>query len=249
MNHNIFLAVLFNAALGFAGQAPVLTGGMNEDMREIRGLVEAVHAQATRREIGEFAFIPDNYSLLQEYPETLELESRLARQWPVVLAFLDSVAGTDAEKAIVLIACGRWLTAKAYVEFLDAVLSLIEQGRLDRQFFILVEDPPNETCKAWAVLDRRASKHPQARRVVERARALFQDREDMVLRFNGMLTGESLREWKRYEADRRRQIIRHYIGMLVSPVVAAGIVVLAGVGSCLFWRHRRHRKGSRGRKA
>ena len=249
MNHNIFFAWLFSVALGFAGPGAVLAGGMNEDMREMRKFVAAVYAHATAREFGELSAIPDNYSILQEYPETLELESRLARQWPAVLACLDSVAGTDGEKAIVLIACGRWLSANTYVEFLDGVLSLIEQGRLDRQFFTLVENPADETCKGWAVLVKRASKQPQARRVVERARALFQDRKDVVLQYDEMLSGESLRGWKRYEADRRRQIIRHYIDMLVSPVAVAGIVVLAGVGSWLFWRHRRHKKGSRGRKA
>ncbi len=65
MNHNIFLAWLFIAAFGFAGPAPVPVGGMNEDMREIRGLAQAIYAHATGREFGELSAIPDNYSILQ----------------------------------------------------------------------------------------------------------------------------------------------------------------------------------------
>lgn len=181
-----------------------------EDLTEIRRLVETVAAQATSIRCRRPSAIADNYATLRKFPEISNLESHLVRRWPAVLADLDAVADTDMEKAVVLFGCGK-LSEESYVEFLDTVLSLVKQGRLDREYFSFVENPIDETSEGWAVLVRR-SEEPSVQSIIRRARALFHDRQDMVHEFDQMLSGESRRKLERFKAT----------SSATSPVVVPG---------------------------
>lgn len=236
---------------------------VEESLSDIHDLVEAVAAQADSIRCRKPDVVGDHFYVLRKFKEVSELEEKLVSRWRDVLANLDSVADTEMEKAIVLVACGK-LTEGEYVEFLGVVLSLVEQGRLDRQFFSFVENPVDETSEGWAVLVRRADE-PSVQSIIKRASSLFQDRADVVHEFDQMLNGESRRKWDKQNpiqaagiakpedvsASSIRQSEEGPVKAalveetprdkqkrgLVLPVVAGIIAVLACAGGWIFRRH------------
>lgn len=194
MSRNLMLSSVLTFALFFAGVAQDATVNAPGDMQKLRSLLNDANDCFERKRAAELFSISDNYVFIRDdCPKMLELELVSALQWRVVLDSLDAIADSDAKKAIVLIACTRWLETRPYVEFLDGVLSLIEQGQLDRYFFQLVSLPSDESSEGWGLLVMRASIDPQVRRIVERARALFWDQEHQVQSYNEILSGDAFR--------------------------------------------------------
>lgn len=234
MNRNLLFVYVCTLGLCFSGLSQSNVVKMSEDAQKIQSLLGKVSDFTVVEGLWKVELIPDNYLFIRDYcPELEELELLCAQHWQVIVDNLDEIADSDIKKDILLSACTRWLKPKPFVEFLEAVLSLIEQGELDRYYFKSVQMPPDESSEGWLLLATRATIDPQVRRVVERARLLFLDQEHMVKSYDDDLSGRSFRDL---------QPIRYFLHTHKKCLIqiTSGVLLLLLCGSSyLFYKRLR----------
>lgn len=183
----------------FLGGTMFVSANQSDEIAHLKNLVSQAEQQARSFGARDADGLMDAIPNLSYKPEFRALQKSLTTSWQVALSHLDTIADDDMAKTILLCSCWS-LSENDFVAFLSSSASLVEEGKLNRDIFRWCQSPMESRLSAF--LDRNY-KDPRVQEIIMRSRRIFQDQPKLVEQYDSMLTGESRRKMKQFEADMR----------------------------------------------
>ncbi len=190
MNHNFKLAAIVLLSCGLTA-----SGGNSNDVERLRRTVDAATRYAAAHCRNGAVFV-DNLLGYNQKPEFRVLQEALKTDWSVAVSNLDVIAKDDLAKTIVL--CSAWyISEDDFALLLGEMASRVEKGDLNRDIFRWCQWPFESSLDGYLL---RNYANPDVRNIIIRSRTIFKDQPDSVATYDRILSGEALRELKRFEA-------------------------------------------------
>jgi hypothetical protein len=173
-----------------------LSAEQNDELSRIKSLVGDIETKTRAQGINRPDVLVDTLPEVCSRPEFRALQDALKNDWPVAIANLDEVAKDDLAKTIVL--CSSWyLSEDDFAILLGEVASRVEMGNLNRDVFRWCQWPFESPLDGFLI---RNYSNTDVRNIIIRSRTIFKDQPDSVATYDRILSGEALRELKRFEA-------------------------------------------------
>lgn len=182
-------------SLAIEGTVLASTNDSN-DIARVRGLISNAETQALSVGARDAEGVVEVFQDIYRKVECVALQDKMVESWLFVLHHLNELTATESGKAMVMISTGK-MTVPSYLEFLNNVAELVDNGTLDRKFFMWAQFPPEGGLCNVLIKHHAESK---AQTVILRAKKIFQDDPGKVASYDAMLTGESKKELESYEA-------------------------------------------------
>lgn len=135
---------------------------------------------------------------LQKIPAFVELQKQVGTTWPQIISNIQSVAPSEGEKVVILMAFESSLSSDNYLQFVDQVVGLVENKTLDKQFLLWALFPSDKNTRE--VFSYNYDK-PVVKDILQRVKTLYADKPNIGKFCDSVLSGGAKNESEDYHKD------------------------------------------------